>query len=83
MVKPYALHLASPWVELVKSGWRNLLESGEALWREAGFLSPTGTVGCQSEGLGLEAVCQSSCSLTICLRANDLARFTCEANPIK
>ena len=83
MVKPYTLHLVSPWVELVKSGKRNLVESRAALWREAGFLSPTGTVWCRSEGLGLEAVCQSSCSLTICLRANVLARFTCEANPIK
>ena len=82
-VKPYTLHLARPWVELVKSGWRNLLESGEALWREARFLSPIVTVGASPEGLGLEPVLQSSCSLTICLRANVLARFTCEANPIK
>lgn len=53
MVKPYTLHVAGPRAELVKSGWRNLLESREALWREAGFLSPIITVWGQSEALVL------------------------------
>ena len=82
MVKPYTLHVAGPWAELVKSGWRNLLESREALWGRQAFCLPSSLCG-PVWSLGLGAVCQSSCSLTICLCANVLAQFTCEADPIK
>lgn len=71
-------------------GWNLWKVAGEISWNQErpfggkhAFCLPLSRWGTSPEGLGLEPVLQSSCSLTICLRANVLARFTCEANPIK
>lgn len=82
------------WSNLTLYTWQAL---GRNLWKVAGGISwnqerPSGRGRLSVShhhcvepvwSLGLGAVCQSSCSLTICLCANVLARFTCEADPIK
>lgn len=71
-------------MELVKRGWRNLLESREALWREAGFLTlPSSSFGASPNVLILRQFVRALVPPPSVYVPIVLVRFTREAKPIK